>query len=319
MGSAAPEYQPLLLGLDSHSRIPDLSSVAIEEFLEHRPIALRWWPRLVAWESRLLWLLSGASIVLSIFNYMLSFVTLMFTGHLGALELAGASIASVGIQGLAYGIMVFFFFFFPFWFHLILIILNCVVTWDSLQLGMASAVQTVCGQAYGAKQYSSMGIICQRAIILHLGAAVLLTFLYWYSGDVLQAIGQTESIAQQGQVFSRGLIPQIYAFAISCPMQRFLQAQNIVNPLAFMSIGVFLVHILLTWLVVNVLGCGLLGAALTLSLSWWFLVIINGLYIVLSPSCKETWTGLSFRAFTGIWPYFKLTVASAVMLWYASF
>ncbi|MBA0655834.1 hypothetical protein Golax_005333 [Gossypium laxum] len=286
MGSAASEYQPLLLGLDSHSRIPDLSSVAIEEFLQHRPIALRWWPRLVAWESRLLWLLSGSSIVLSIFNYMLSFVTLMFTGHLGALELAGASIASVGIQGLAYGIM----------------------------LGMASAVQTVCGQAYGAKQYSAMGIICQRAIILHLGAAVLLTFLYWFSGDVLQAIGQTESIAQQGQVFSRGLIPQIYAFAISCPMQRFLQAQNIVNPLAFMSIGVFLVHILLTWLVVNVLGCGLLGAALTLSLSWWFLVIINGLYIVLSPSCKETWSGLSFRAFTGIWPYFKLTVASAVML-----
>ena len=40
---------------------------------------------------------------------MLSFVTLMFTGHLGALELAGASIASVGIQGLAYGIMVLFF------------------------------------------------------------------------------------------------------------------------------------------------------------------------------------------------------------------
>lgn len=104
MGSA--EYQPLLLGLDSHSRIPDLSSIAIEEFLEHRPVAIRWWPRLVGWESRLLWLLSGASIIVSIFNYMLSFVTLMFTGHLGSLELAGASIASVGIQGLAYGIMV---------------------------------------------------------------------------------------------------------------------------------------------------------------------------------------------------------------------
>ena len=41
----------------------------------------------------------------------------MFTGHLGALELAGASIASVGIQGVAYGIMVYssslsFFFFY---------------------------------------------------------------------------------------------------------------------------------------------------------------------------------------------------------------
>ncbi|GLT26268.1 hypothetical protein SLA2020_013500 [Shorea laevis] len=290
MGSA--EYQPLLLGLDSHSRIPDLSSAAVEEFLEHGPVAVRWWPRLAAWESRLLWLLSGSSIIVSIFNYMLSFVTLMFSGHLGSLELAGASIASVGIQGLAYGIM----------------------------LGMASAVQTVCGQAYGAKKYSAMGIICQRAIILHLGAAVLLTLLYWYSGAVLKAIGQSDSIAEQGQVFARGLIPQLYAFAISCPMQRFLQAQNIVNPLAFMSVGVFIIHVILSWVVIYVLDYGLIGAALTLSFSWWLLVLVNGLYILLSPSCKDTWTGFSIRAFKGLWPYFKLTMASAVMLcleiWY---
>lgn len=103
-------YQPLLLGLDSHSQIPDLSSDTIEEFLKQRSIEFRWWPQLVAWESRLFWHLSWASIVVSIFNYMLSFVTLMFAGHLGALELAGASLASVGIQGLAHGIMVCVFF-----------------------------------------------------------------------------------------------------------------------------------------------------------------------------------------------------------------
>ncbi|KAM1010598.1 hypothetical protein ACFX2I_045973 [Malus domestica] len=157
MGSQE-EYQPLLIRLDSYSQIPNLSSSAIEEFLEHKPVAVRWWPKLVAWESRLLWILSGSSIAVSIFNYMLSFVTLMFCGHLGALELAGASIASVGIQGLAYGIM----------------------------LGMASAVQTVCGQAYGAKQLPAMGIICQRAIILHLGAAVLLTFVYCQQLKILR-------------------------------------------------------------------------------------------------------------------------------------
>ncbi|CAN6573948.1 unnamed protein product [Malus baccata var. baccata] len=291
MGSQE-EYQPLLIRLDSYSQIPNLSSSAIEEFLEHKPVAVRWWPKLVAWESRLLWILSGSSIAVSIFNYMLSFVTLMFCGHLGALELAGASIASVGIQGLAYGIM----------------------------LGMASAVQTVCGQAYGAKQLPAMGIICQRAIILHLGAAVLLTFVYWWSGPILIAIGQTEDIAEQGQVFARGIIPQLYAFAINCPQQRFLQAQNIVNPLAYMSFGVFLVHILLTWVVVYVVDYGLMGAALTLSLSWWLLVITYGIYILVSPMCKETWTGFTWKAFRGIWPYFKLTLASAIMLcleiWY---
>ncbi|VVB06217.1 unnamed protein product [Arabis nemorensis] len=291
--SSTETYEPLLTRLHSSSQISERSSREIEEFLRSgSTVTPRWWLRLAVWESKLLWKLSGASIVVSVLNYMLSFVTVMFTGHLGSLQLAGASIATVGIQGLAYGIM----------------------------LGMASAVQTVCGQAYGARQYSSMGIICQRAMVLHLASAVLLTFLYWYSGPILKVMGQTVAIAQEGQVFARGMIPQIYAFALACPMQRFLQAQNIVNPLAYMSLGVFLLHTLLTWLVTNVLDFGLLGAALTLSFSWWLLVVVNGLYIVMSPSCKETWTGLSARAFRGIWPYFKLTVASAVMLcleiWY---
>ncbi|CDP16068.1 unnamed protein product [Coffea canephora] len=129
MGSA--EYQPLLFGLDLDAKILKLSSSAIKGFLEHRPVPI--------------WCFC--------FNYMLNFVTLSFTGHLGALELAGASIACVGIQGLAYRII----------------------------LGMASAFQTVCGQAYGAKRYSAMGMICQRAIVLHLAAAVVLTFLHWHS------------------------------------------------------------------------------------------------------------------------------------------
>ncbi|KAL3502427.1 hypothetical protein ACH5RR_036876 [Cinchona calisaya] len=95
--------------------------------------------------------------------------------------------------------------------------------------GMASAVQTVCGQVYGAKRNAAMGIIGQRAIVLHLGASVILTFLYWYSGAFLEAIGKSHSIAEQGQVFARGLRLQLYAFAKNCPTQRFLQAQNIVN------------------------------------------------------------------------------------------
>ncbi|CAN8267935.1 unnamed protein product [Cochlearia groenlandica] len=290
-------YEPLLSRLHSDSQIWDRSSRDMEELLRRNgPTVVtprwRWWLKLGFWESKLLWTLSGSSIVVSVLNYMLTFVTIMFTGHLGSLQLAGASIATVGIQGLAYGIM----------------------------LGMASAVQTLCGQAYGARQYSSMGIICQRAMILHLAAAILLTFLYWFSGPILKSIGQTVAIAHAGQTFARGMIPQLYAFALACPMQRFLQAQNIVNPLAYMSLGVFLLHTLLTWLVTDVWGLGLLGASLTLSFSWWLIVALNGLYIVVSPSCKETWTGFSARAFRGIWPYFKLTLASAVMLcleiWY---
>ncbi|KAG5566484.1 hypothetical protein RHGRI_002144 [Rhododendron griersonianum] len=293
MDSEENQQLPLLRRPSGENEgVSGLSSVEVERILEHKPVPLRRYVRLVGWESRSLWLLSWASIIVSVCNYMLSFVSLTFSGQLGALELAGASIAMVGTQGLAYGIM----------------------------LGMASAVQTVCGQAYGAKRYDSMGIICQRAIILHLGAAILLTFLYLYFGQLLALIGQADDIVVEAKIFARGMIPQLYAFAISCPMMRFLQAQNIVNPLAYMSAGVLLLHIFLTWGVVCYLGCGLLGAALTLSFSWWLLVLLQALYILLSPSCKRTWTGFSVKAVYGIWPYFKLTIASAVMLcleiWY---
>ncbi|KAH7837101.1 hypothetical protein Vadar_009509 [Vaccinium darrowii] len=258
---ATEEYHPLLPGILQEE---SLASAEVEAILMEKTVAASRYIKLFGWESKLLWILSWASIVVSICNYMLSFVTLTFSGHLGALDLAGASIAMVGAQGLAYGIM--------------------------------------------------------RAIILHLGMAILLTFLYAYFGEVLKIIGQAEDIAEKGQIFARGMIPQLYAFSISCPLQRFLQAQNIVNPLAYISFSVFLVHIFLSWLVVYHFDFGLLGAALTLSLSWWFLVILQGLYILLSPSCKNTWTGFSMRAVHGMWPYFKLTFASAVMLcleiWY---
>ncbi|KAL5860869.1 hypothetical protein ACOSQ4_002165 [Xanthoceras sorbifolium] len=121
----------------------------------------------------------------------------------------------------------------------------------------------------------------------------------WYSGTVLKAIGQSDSIAEQGQVFARGLIPQIYAFALSCmPHAAVPSSKEHREPSG--------IHV--CWLGFHGapsfdLDYGLVGAALTFEF-----------FMVLSPPCKETWTGLSISAFIGIWTYFKLTVASAVML-----
>lgn len=243
-------------------------------------------------ESKKLWLLSGPSVIVVIFNFLLSAVSQMFAGHLGESELAGASIANIGIQGIAYGVL----------------------------LGMASAVQTVCGQAFGAKQYSMLGLICQRSMIILTAVSVLLSFLYAFSEPALHAMGQTREIAENGGTFAKGLIPQIFAFALSSSLQRFLMAQNIVTPVAYISVATFVLHVLLSWVAVYKLRWGLLGASLTLSLSWWILTIATLLYVLWSPRCKDTWNGFSSKAFTGLWPFFKFTVASAFMLcleiWY---
>ncbi|KAF3793541.1 DETOXIFICATION 41 protein [Nymphaea thermarum] len=283
----AESQEPLLLSFPDNAEPEDL-----ELLLSLKRLRCRQLGAAAAVESKSLWLLSAPAIVIMVFNYMLSFVSQMFAGHLGEVELAGASIASVGIQGLAYGIM----------------------------LGMASAVQTLCGQAYGQGKYSMMGVICQKSMIIMGLTALALSFVYFFSYHILKLIGQSTDVSIYGQVFTRGLIPQLFAFALYCPMQRFLQAQNIVNPVAYMSVATFLLHLLLTWLAVDKLGFGLFGAAVTLSLSWWVLVLLTGAYVLLSPRCAHSWTGFTFQAFNGLWSYFKLTVASAFMLcleiWY---
>ncbi|KAG6511130.1 hypothetical protein ZIOFF_029185 [Zingiber officinale] len=79
-------------------------------------------------------------------------------------------------------------------------------------------------------------------------------------------------------------------------------------------IAVLLFHILISWLAIFILDFGLLGASITLNISWWVLVLSTWLYVILSPSCKATWTDLSVKVFTGIWLFFKLTVSSTIML-----
>ncbi|KAJ0651565.1 putative multi antimicrobial extrusion protein [Helianthus annuus] len=77
---------------------------------------------------------------------------------------------------------------------------------------------------------------------------------------------------------------------------------------------------MLSWIMVYKLGLGLLGASLTLSLSWWIIVVGQFVYILMSHRCKATWTGFNSMAFGGLWEFVKLSSGSAVMLcletWY---
>lgn len=188
------------------------------------------------------------------------------------------------------------------------------------QLGMGSAVETLCGQAFGAKKYDMLGIYLQKSSVLLTLAGLILTLIYIFSKPILIFIGQSPAIASAAALFVYGLIPQIFAYAINFPIQKFLQAQSIVAPSAYISAGTLVIHLILSWVAVYKIGLGLLGASLVLSLSWWIIVIGQFVYIVKSEKCKETWKGFSYQAFTGLPEFFKLSAASAVMLcletWY---
>lgn len=185
---------------------------------------------------------------------------------------------------------------------------------------MGSAVETLCGQAYGANKYNMLGIYLQRSTVLLMATGIPLTVLYAFSKPILLLLGESPEIASAAAVFVYGLIPQIFAYAANFPIQKFLQAQSIVAPSAYIAAIMVVVHLVCSWVVVYKLGVGLFGASLVLSFSWWVIVGAQFLYIVMSSRCRLTWTGFSWQAFSGLPEFLKLSTASAIMLcleaWY---
>lgn len=73
-----------------------------------------------------------------------------------------------------------------------------------MQLGMASALETLCGQAYGAKKYHMLGIYLQRSWIVLTGCAICITPIYIFSGPILLALGQEEHIVRVARIIALG-------------------------------------------------------------------------------------------------------------------
>ncbi|RZC57749.1 hypothetical protein C5167_005054 [Papaver somniferum] len=240
-------------------------------------------------ESKKLWHIVGPTIFSRIASYSMFIITQASAGHLGNLELAAIALSTTVIVGFCFGLL----------------------------LGMASALETLCGQAYGAKQYHMLGIYMQRSCVVFTICAVLLLPLYIFTTTILKLLGQPDDIAELAGLVTIWLIPLHFALALQFPLQRFLQSQLKTPITAWVCLGALLSHTFLNWLVVHKLGFGVIGVAALSNVSWWAIVLGLFSYIV-GGGCPETWTGFSMEAFSDLWAFFKLSVASGIILenWY---
>lgn len=242
-------------------------------------------------EGKKLWYLAGPAIFMTLCQYSLGAITQVFSGHISTLALAAVSVENSVIAGFSFGAM----------------------------LGMGSALETLCGQAYGAGQLDMLGVYMQRSWIILITTALVLMFMYIFAQQILSLIGQTQEISKAAGTFAIWMIPQLFAYAFNFPMVKFLQAQSKIIVLAVIAAVALLLHTIFSWLLIFKLGLGLVGAALALNASWWFIDITRLLYIF-SGACGPAWSGFSWKAFHNLWSFVRLSLASAVMLcleiWY---
>uniref|UniRef100_M0ZPW0 Multidrug resistance pump n=1 Tax=Solanum tuberosum TaxID=4113 RepID=M0ZPW0_SOLTU len=236
-------------------------------------------------ESKMIWEIAGPSIFNRLTMFSLTVISQSFAGHLGNRDLAAISIATTFFISITFGFL----------------------------LGMASALETLCGQAYGAKQYTLLGVYLQRSLVVLFLSSLVLLPLFVFAEPILEFLGQPEAVAKLTGKVAIWLIPMHLSFPFQFTFLRFLQCQLKTVVIAWVSAGTLALHVVLCWIFLYKLGFGIVGTALILDISWWISVLGLLGYIVFG-GCPHSWTGFSMQAFVGLWDFLKLAVASGVML-----
>ncbi|KAL5161304.1 Protein DETOXIFICATION 16 [Glycine soja] len=78
-------------------------------------------------------------------------------------------------------------------------------------MGMSSALDTFCGQAYGAKQFHMLGVHTQGAMLVLTLVTIPLSIIWVFLGPILVALHQDKEIAAHAQLYARYLIPSLSA------------------------------------------------------------------------------------------------------------
>ncbi|KAJ4726340.1 Protein DETOXIFICATION [Melia azedarach] len=247
----------------------------------------RWWKKVLdVQEAKDQVLFSLPMILTNVFYYAIPLVSVMFAGHLGQLELAGATLANS-------------------W---------ACVTGFAFMIGLSGALETLCGQGFGAKLYGMMGIHLQASCIISFFFSIIISFFWLYTEPILVLLHQDPGISKQAALYTRYLIPGIFAYGFLQNMLRFLQTQSVVKPLIVFSALPMVIHFGISYGLVHWTSLGFKGASLATSVSFWISSLLLGIYVLLAKKFECTWEGFSFESLSFILTNLKLALPSAAMV-----
>ncbi|RVW43390.1 Protein detoxification 31 [Vitis vinifera] len=179
-------------------------------------------------ESKKLWHIAGPAIFTYLCRYSLGAITQVFVGHIGALQLAAFAVENSVISMFSLGTM---------------------RPGDTL---WASVWSRATGYARGVHA-EIMDYPCYHSLTLSL--------IYIFAEQILKLIGETEEISKAAGVFALWMLPQLFSYALSFPISKFLQSQRKMLVLSLTAGVTLVLHAFFSWLLIMKLGWGLVGAA----------------------------------------------------------
>ncbi|MCO5546960.1 hypothetical protein L7F22_000399 [Adiantum nelumboides] len=230
--------------------------------------------------------LAGPLILSNLLTSLLQMISATFVGHTSSIELSGAS--------LTYSF--------------------CTVTGYSVLMGMSGALETLCGQAFGAGEYGKVGLYLHRSIFVLNAVAVPVAISWLYIEQIYLAFGQDAQLASKAGAYGIFLIPTLFAVSFSYPLVKFLQAQSLVVPVLACFVTTLICHVPICWVLVFRSSLGYKGAALANSISSWLNTLLLSLYVGFSPTCALSRVPISRETLQDVTGLLKVAVPAASML-----
>ncbi|KAI0400444.1 MATE efflux family protein [Xylaria palmicola] len=183
--------------------------------------------------------------------------------------------------------------------------------------GMATALDTLCAQAYGSGSLTGVGVHVQRMLVCMAFAAVPIGAIWAASPWILALFVKQQHLAVMAGTFIRVSILGMPGYASFEALKRFLQAQGDFKAAMYILVICMPVNAFLSWLFAFKFGMGLAGAALGVAFTNNLRPTLLLLYIVspLGRWSHQCWGGFSRAAlsFSKWGPMVKLSVAGSLV------
>ena len=121
------------------------------------------------------------------------------------------------------------------------------VSGNAPMLGVVTAMETFCGQAYGAKKYATVGVVLQRALLITTIFNLMCVAMWGKAEHLMLLMGQDPDIARAAAQFTLLLAPCLIIDGFEQCLRRYLAAQSVVQPLMFVTFLATLLTPLYLW------------------------------------------------------------------------
>ena len=180
---------------------------------------------------------------------------------------------------------------------------------------MASALETLCGQTYGAEEFRKLGNYTCCAISTLILVCLPISLLWTFTDKILMLFSQDPAISHAARVYCTYLIPALFGYAVLQSLVRYFQTQSMIFPMVFSSIAALCLHVPICWALVFKLELGYVGAAFAIAISYWLNVIGLVIYMKYSPACEKTKIVFSSNALQSIAEFLQYAIPSGLMFW----